>query len=258
MDYQRIYNAIISKRKLSPLMKSSSTYTEVHHIIPRCLGGSNSVSNLVRLTAREHFIVHMMLAKVYPDNNGLRLAAYLMCKHTTYEDIKIRSRIYENFRIERTKMVVSVEVRQKMSNARLGKKLSEQHKRNISENNGLKGKVLTDHHRQKISKSNTGKRHSDTAKEKVSIANSGTWLVFHPYGVNFSFKGSLEKFCDINDISCNMMEMSAKNGGVICTQNRRQRTQTAKDTVGWGCKRMDHRPISVIISRSDVFPLNKG
>lgn len=241
MDYQRIYNAIISKRKLSPLKKSSSTYTEVHHIIPRCLGGNDAKENLIRLTVREHFIAHMMLTKMYPDSNGLRLTAYLMCKHTTYEGIKIRSRIYENLRIEHIKTIVSAEIRQKMSNARRGKKLSEQHKRNISENNGLKGKVLTDQHRQKISKSNTGKRHSDTAKEKVSTANSGTWLVFHPYGVDFSFKGSLEKFCGLNDISCNMMEMSAKNGGVICTQNRGQRTQTAKDTVGWGCKRMDDR-----------------
>lgn len=49
-------------------------YTEKHHIIPRCMGGSNDTWNLVRLTAREHLIAHMILTKMYPDNCGLSMA----------------------------------------------------------------------------------------------------------------------------------------------------------------------------------------
>ena len=36
-------------------------YKEVHHIIPKSCGGSNDKDNLVALTAREHYIIHMLL-----------------------------------------------------------------------------------------------------------------------------------------------------------------------------------------------------
>jgi 5-methylcytosine-specific restriction endonuclease McrA len=36
-------------------------YKEIHHILPKSLGGSNDKSNLVELTAREHYIVHMLI-----------------------------------------------------------------------------------------------------------------------------------------------------------------------------------------------------
>lgn len=44
------------------------SYHEYHHIIPKCLGGSNSNDNLVSLTAKEHFIAHNLLLKENPDN----------------------------------------------------------------------------------------------------------------------------------------------------------------------------------------------
>lgn len=39
-------------------------YVEKHHIIPKCLGGTDDASNLVRLTAREHYICHLLLTKM--------------------------------------------------------------------------------------------------------------------------------------------------------------------------------------------------
>lgn len=39
-------------------------YTEKHHIIPKSLGGSNLPENLVSLSAREHFICHLLLTKI--------------------------------------------------------------------------------------------------------------------------------------------------------------------------------------------------
>ena len=38
---------------------------EIHHIIPRCLGGSDVNNNLVHLTYREHYIVHALLCKMH-------------------------------------------------------------------------------------------------------------------------------------------------------------------------------------------------
>lgn len=42
-------------------MLPEEIYTENHHIIPRSLGGTNCIDNLVTLTAREHYIVHLLL-----------------------------------------------------------------------------------------------------------------------------------------------------------------------------------------------------
>lgn len=78
MDYSRIYNSLISYRISNPLKKSNDLYTEVHHIVPKCLGGSDNHDNLIRLTIREHFLAHRFLSKMYPDITGLSLAVYLM------------------------------------------------------------------------------------------------------------------------------------------------------------------------------------
>lgn len=40
-------------------------YTEVHHIVPVSLGGSNDTDNLVKLTAKQHFICHLLLTKMF-------------------------------------------------------------------------------------------------------------------------------------------------------------------------------------------------
>lgn len=38
---------------------------ETHHIVPRCLGGSDSPENLVRLSYRQHYIAHALLTKMH-------------------------------------------------------------------------------------------------------------------------------------------------------------------------------------------------
>lgn len=43
---------------------SKDTYSERHHIIPRSLGGTNQNHNIVRLSAREHFVCHLLLTKM--------------------------------------------------------------------------------------------------------------------------------------------------------------------------------------------------
>lgn len=74
MNYQRIYASIIlraqceeSERKWNK--KNLGAYYEVHHIIPKSLGGTNQQINLAMLTAREHFICHWLLIKMYPDGS---------------------------------------------------------------------------------------------------------------------------------------------------------------------------------------------
>ena len=67
MNYKKLYHSIIKNRQENPL--STKTYGEKHHIIPRSLGGPDTPENLVRLSAREHFICHYLLFKMYPKDS---------------------------------------------------------------------------------------------------------------------------------------------------------------------------------------------
>ena len=101
MNYARIYNQIIERRLNIPF----KGYVEEHHIVPVSLGGSNSKDNLVKLTAREHFVCHWLLVKMY---KGCKISYYKMLKafnmmlvaHTNKQDryCKITSRIFEIYR----------------------------------------------------------------------------------------------------------------------------------------------------------------
>lgn len=58
--YYNIYNSIIERAKSRENLLG---YTERHHILPRSIGGTDDADNIVVLTAREHFIAHMCLAR---------------------------------------------------------------------------------------------------------------------------------------------------------------------------------------------------
>lgn len=69
MNYEKIYNELVEKAKVRGLDKSKHEgYFEIHHILPKSLGGSDDRSNLVMFTGREHFIAHMLLWKAYPES----------------------------------------------------------------------------------------------------------------------------------------------------------------------------------------------
>ena len=57
-------------------------YKEKHHIIPKCLGGTNDGDNLIDLYAREHFIAHKLLVEENPDNKSLIFALNAMSNLT--------------------------------------------------------------------------------------------------------------------------------------------------------------------------------
>lgn len=51
-------------------------YHEFHHIVPRCVGGTDMKSNIVALTPREHFLCHWLLTKMYPRGEARRLLKF--------------------------------------------------------------------------------------------------------------------------------------------------------------------------------------
>ena len=63
MNYDRIYRELIADRRANP--PSENEYAEVHHILPRCMGGGDEVENLIRLIPEDHFFAHLLLAKIH-------------------------------------------------------------------------------------------------------------------------------------------------------------------------------------------------
>lgn len=77
MNYQKIYNNLIDRARNRIL----DSYKERHHIIPRCVGGSDEPENLVDLTPEEHYLAHQLLVRIYNNNHALVNAAVMMiCK----------------------------------------------------------------------------------------------------------------------------------------------------------------------------------
>jgi hypothetical protein len=99
--YSKIYFAITSNAK----QRITEGYTELHHIMPQSMGGSNDKDNLVELTAREHFICHWLLVKMTEgeDRSKMLYALNGMKAENKYQQryhTQITSRVYEKYRIE--------------------------------------------------------------------------------------------------------------------------------------------------------------
>lgn len=91
--YTNFYYAIIKNSKQRDLPQ----YYEKHHIIPKCLNGNDSIDNIANLTAREHFICHLLLTKMVENNSGIKFALHMMTNvnGNQQRNYKINSRIYD-------------------------------------------------------------------------------------------------------------------------------------------------------------------
>lgn len=88
--YTKWYFAIIEKARI----EKRDGYVEKHHVIPVCLGGMNARSNLIRLSAREHFLCHLLLVRM-SDNIGLKFAVNMMLFSNQFQKRISNSHWYE-------------------------------------------------------------------------------------------------------------------------------------------------------------------
>ena len=146
MDYKKHYNLLIQKGlKRNP---SELNYSEKHHIIPKCMGGNDSKENLVILTAEEHYVAHQLLVKIYPNQKGLKYAAFMMSvnngknKRNNKQYGWLKKNLSEEFsnRLKgntyaknRINYKHSEETKEKMSLKSKGKPKSEEHKKKLSQ-----------------------------------------------------------------------------------------------------------------------------
>lgn len=124
-------------------------YVEKHHIIPKSMGGSNINSNLAKLTAREHFICHVLLTKMTTGLDKKKMLHAVWCfvrSSKNQQRIKISSRQYEKIREELSRT---------LSATRKGMN---------------RGKLVSAETRNKLSLASKGKPKSNETKEKMKLA----------------------------------------------------------------------------------------
>lgn len=178
MNYQRIYDQLIARA----VGRSINEYTESHHIVPRCMGGSDEGSNLVRLTAEEHFVAHKLLVKIHPNNGKLAFAMLALCMN--YNGMRpnnklfgwVRRSVAEAIRMQKTGRACPPWVAEKIRIANKGKKVPQERREKHSK--ALKGRPHTPEHNAKVGRKGrispmTGRKHSEETKSKMRAAATG-------------------------------------------------------------------------------------
>lgn len=169
--YTRIYNRIISNAKNRILTE----YKENHHIIPRSMGGTDDPTNLVDLTAREHFICHWLLIKMVESQDRAKLvyainAMKLKNKNQNRYSTKVTARVYENYRLEWSAMHSQRMKGRTPPNK--GVPMSEQQKQLLREV-AAKRPPQSAETKAKRAKSITGRKLSEETKQKIAMSLTG-------------------------------------------------------------------------------------
>ena len=178
--YYNIYNSIIERAKSREKLLG---YTERHHIVPRSLGGSDEQDNLVELTAREHFIVHMCLARFTTgkDRKAMITAARYMAVVADKNPNQQRytSRLYEIAKQDYVENVLKghpVWYSEKNWSEETNRKRSETMKKRIAENGGplgmQKGSKHTEETRALLRKRKAETTYVFTEEHKAKMAEA--------------------------------------------------------------------------------------
>jgi uncharacterized protein (DUF1697 family) len=188
--YKKWYTSITENAKDRVI----TGYTERHHIIPRSLDGTDEKHNLVDLTAREHFICHWLLTKIYTGEarskmiyalNGMKRTNKEQQRYETPITSRVYARLKEKFgkthsatmkgRIPWNKGIpITEEQREKNRQAALGKTFSAETIAKIVAK--TRGQKRTQETKDAISKSLIGLNRgpmSDEGKQKRSDALKG-------------------------------------------------------------------------------------
>ena len=185
--YATWYYNIINKAKCQQRKKLKRNnpifvYYESHHIIPLCMNGTEKVL----LTAKEHFICHLLLCKMTVGKirhmmiNALIKMSFCKSKGQERYTAKSYDLVKKYIAQKNSEMFSNRKVTwgHKISKARIGMKFSDEHRKNI----GVFAKT-------RIGQLNGfyGKKHSKTQKQLWSIKRKGivtdnkckgkTWIV---------------------------------------------------------------------------------
>lgn len=188
VTYKEFINNILNTRGR---FECGDEYHERHHIIPKCIGGTNDDENLIDLFAREHFIAHKLLAQENPNNKKLNYAWTMMswikndyqdrCEITPEEYEEAKKKISELMKSRKgiPKGPMSEEHKRKISEANKGKKVSEATRKKIGDVHRNPSeetkKKMKENHADVSGEKNPmyGKEHSLESKQKMSESLKG-------------------------------------------------------------------------------------
>lgn len=160
-----------TKRKSRQEAVALLGYVERHHIWPQCLCESKddrlSASNQVYLTAREHFVCHHLLTKMFEGKAMFQMMAALAAMAHDKEGRKLTAGQFDVIR----------KVASQIPSNRKGKHLSEEHKQAMrkpkSTTVNMGRYVRTDETKMKTALASTGVVKSEESKRKQSESMKG-------------------------------------------------------------------------------------
>lgn len=162
------YKKLMEKRISSP-----AEIGEKHHVLPRCMGGIDGT--IVKLTYREHFIAHALLARAFPDNQKLNFAYWGMCNQSNaYQNRKRpKSILYEAAKSKRGEHMSNLLKGRKFSDETIKKMSASAKNRKNQSPMCIKGHKKSDEHRKNasISAKNRQKRQCPHCKKEIQPHN---------------------------------------------------------------------------------------
>jgi hypothetical protein len=117
------------------------------------MGGLDKDSNYVLLTAKEHILAHLLLARIYYNNIKVVSASIAMTMTSTFTE--------DRSNLSLRSLALSREL---FSNVQKGKRLTEQHRKNIGKSNKGRKRVQTSWGN-KISEAKKGKAYGVSVKD---------------------------------------------------------------------------------------------
>ena len=176
MNYQKIYNNLINRAT----RRISEGYVEKHHIVPRCLGGTDAKENIVSLYPEEHYLAHLLLCKVNKGNSKLLYAAMNMTSGSMINNGKRNNKAYGWLRRQYAESMSGnnnparriPNLQKEAAKKRVGQKRSEETKARMSA--AQKGRTFTEETKQKMSIAAKNKPPiSLETREKLSAKSKG-------------------------------------------------------------------------------------
>lgn len=231
MNYQAHYDRLIERAQNRTILQTS--YKEMHHIVPKCMGGTDDVNNLVELFAEEHLIAHLLLSKIYPNNEKLLHSVFRMSqirRYTNKEYGWLRQK-YSSY-MKTNNPMFNENIRKKMSNSRKGKL--------VGNENPSKREDVRETLSKAVAKSweNADER-KKAFSEKFSGSNNPASKLYHitdPNGILYVVDGTLEKFTNSNGLSINILR-NWVNRGIIQRTSKKDitffRDESKRKLMGW-------------------------
>jgi len=213
------------------------------------MGGTNDPDNLVILSAREHFIAHWILTKIYPNNRKILYALGAMATYkdkrrlSSHEFAKVREAAAKcklgkkaspetrrRQSLARIGRVVTEETRKKLSIVSKGRIPSEEARRNMSiaqrnkkpasketrlrMSKSLMGRKCSEETRKKLVKSHTGVKHTKETKEIISKYRKGKSFKATPI-LQYNLNGELiAEFSSIKEAGLQFSDKKCTQGSI--------------------------------------------